>query len=415
MALGAYTSAVTHYGSALTLTAAKDDSTHASTLLGLGRARFYTEDGLPPELDSAIEAFTRLGDALHAAESEAYVASWFVNHNRSDKALRRAKHAHSTIKAEPPSSVKAWVSLAVGRIASERGDSTCLPYILEGVEMARELEDQELLTRAMMTLGDQHLVLDDPAGIAEIEECLAMAGRLRSNTSVLARLSIIPDFIGLGRLDDAKRVSDEGLSLARDMGLTTYLHVLQQERASLELVTDSWDRASEIVQTAPRTVGAEMTQGEEEAVAIRAVLALADDPDEARRDAELTIALCTREGGIEFSSCIASAVCAYVFAILNDIELAAGAIAMWLDFVPTGRAVFTSYAWPLLARAFARLDSQPELLELIDKCRIRTPWLEAAEKIALGDTAAASDILSRLGASRLADLATAELPADPAT
>jgi DNA-binding SARP family transcriptional activator len=415
MALGAYTTAVTHYAAALTLATTQDDSTRAVTLLALGKARFFTEDALPPELDSARDTFYRLGNKLQAAEAEAYVAAWLVNHNRSDEALHRAKHAHSTIETEPPSSVKAWVSLAVGRIASERGDATCLPYILEGVEMAHKLGDEELVTRGMMTLGDQHLALDDPAGIAEIEECLEMARRLRSSVSVLATVSILPDFIALGRLDDAAHVSEEGLSRARDMGLATYVHVLEQERAALELVTGDWDTARQIVQTAPRTIDAEMTQGEEETVAVRALLALADDPEAARRDAELTIGLCTREGGVEFGSCDASAICAYVFARLNALDQAASAVTMWLDFLPTGRGVFTSFAWPLLAWAFARLDRQSELLDLIAKFRIRTPWIEAAEKIAVGDTAAATDILNIVGAARLANLVTEDLQGATAT
>ena len=355
--------------------------------------------------------FTRLGDTHHAAETEAYAATWLVNHDRSLDALQRAKHAYLLITAEPPSPTKAYSTLVVGRVASERGDPTCFPYILEGVQMARDLGSDELLARAMMTLGDEQLARDDPSGISDIEECLTIARRLRSSMSALARLSIFYDYVALGRLQDAATISEEGLGLARDMGLTSYLHALERQRATLAFIVGEWDRASDIAETAPQSLATDAVyQDIEETIAIRAVLALsAGDAERARRDADLTTALCNREGGIPKGG--AAATCAYVYTTLQDWEQAAELTRMWLDVARAGRAFNTSFAWPLLAHVFCRLDRQSELLQVISDIRIRTPWLEAAAKLTSGDTAAATRILTTLGASRLAALATGLSPA----
>jgi len=119
-----------------------------------------------------------------------------------------------------------------------------------------------------------------------------------------------------------------------------------------------------------------------------------------------------REGAVDFSGCAASVISTYVFATLNDTGQATELIAMWRDFALAGRALFTAFAWPMLAYALCRLGRQSELLDLTSDIRIRTPWVESAEKIASGNSAAATRILATLGAGRLTVLGTMSSPAN---
>jgi hypothetical protein len=416
MSLSAYTAAAEHYTAALELVGDGDDPRTAGLLLGVGKALFQTGTTFPTELERATRIFERVGDLPHAAEAEAVWAAWLVNHNNAGEAYVHAQHAVSLLDAEPDSEEKAFAVLALGRVSSERGDAGCWDHLVAGAEMAERIGSLELRTRAAFMVAEERLFRDDPAGIREVDESLRLARGLKSSTGVLGKMCGVSDLLALGRITESRDLHAEAVRGATDLRLESYRRVLEIQLASLTFVSGEWSTTRAVVDAAPRTVSSSAQElvsthilGADTAVAIRAMLSLADGRvADAVGDAQLAVDLC----GTSWEAGIVLAFGTYTLASAGEESTAAEFAESWIGIVLEGGFGFgTSFAWPFVAQGFRYLGRHQELVRAITALRVRTPWLECAHHIALGEHGAARGILQTIGGDAITGFLTADVPA----
>ena len=125
-------------------------------------------------------------------------------------------------------------------------------------------------------------------------------------------------------------------------------------------------------------------------------------------DARLAVDLC----GTSWEAGIVLAFGSYVLASAGEASRAAAFAESWIGIVREGGFGFgTSLAWPFVAQGFRILGRHQELVRAIDLLRVRTPWLECAHHIALGEHDAALAILRTIGGEAIAGFITVDVPA----
>jgi hypothetical protein len=226
--------------------------------------------------------FERLGDVQQAADAEAFWAAWLVNHNIAGEALVHAKRASALLEDQPDSSEKAYAVMAVGRIESALDDPECWESLVAGAAIAERIGSLELRIRAKLTLGEERLCRDDPAGVQEVEEALRLARGQTSSIASLCKMCSVGDLLALGRITESRTVLNEGLEEAAELQLETIRQGLEAQFVSLAFTAGDWNTTHPITEAARARAqlgadaGSQQPLGAEVAIAIRAVVDLSD-------------------------------------------------------------------------------------------------------------------------------------------
>src|SRR5688572_18659310 len=223
-ALNAFRAAADYYRSALEGVPAEGRQ-HAELLFRLGRAEFYGEGAGAETLAEAAARLESVGEIESAAEAENLNAmGGFMSgeRERTDTHLERASRLVSALGS---SRAKAAVLTSRARSAYLSADyPQALELGQEALAMSEELGLEAIRAEALLYVGSVKLELDDPAGIDDVRQSIAIGNAINSpevarsynNLAVLLRLE--------GRLAESDEASQEGLNVAMRFGLVPYLN-----------------------------------------------------------------------------------------------------------------------------------------------------------------------------------------------
>jgi class 3 adenylate cyclase len=177
MALGAYDAAKRAYGAAAELWPA-DDPQRGVLLLQYGRSLWLHEDEGEEQLTEARGLLLDAGDVERAALAELLIADKLWRRGRGRDAQVRFEHAASMIEGRPPSVEvgQAKAHLARYFMVSGRSDEA-IRIGREALAVADALDDDEIRTFALNTVGTARVNTGDVGGMREIEESIDVAER----------------------------------------------------------------------------------------------------------------------------------------------------------------------------------------------------------------------------------------------
>ncbi len=198
------------------------------------RACYLTDD-----IDDAIEAIDEalvlrraLGDRLEEGESLSWRSEILWCPGRTAESDEAGRQALELLEALPPSRELAGFYIEQGSVA----------LTTRGLELARELDDPELVIRALGTLGR---VTFSSGGSALLEEALALArahGQVERVGQMLRHL--VSSSVIARQYARAGVYVEEAVDYCSANGLELYRYYTLAYRARLELALGRWDSAA---------------------------------------------------------------------------------------------------------------------------------------------------------------------------
>jgi DNA-binding CsgD family transcriptional regulator/tetratricopeptide (TPR) repeat protein len=234
-ALGAHREAAAQYARALRFGDGLPPSERADLLDQRSRACYLTDD-----IDEAIEAVEEalelrrtLGQRLEEGNSLCWLSDILWCPGRTAESAEAARQALELLEAQPPG-----IELALAYTKQGSVD-----LAVRGLELARELDDTELVIRALASLGN--LAFSD-GGRKELEEALALAREAGLvEPAGRALINIVGGAIGTQQYSLAAEYVDEAIDYCSEHGLELYRYYGLAYRARYELDVGRWDDAAE--------------------------------------------------------------------------------------------------------------------------------------------------------------------------
>jgi len=394
--LGAFPAAERFYAAALDLWP-QDDPDRPALLLTFGRVLSQTEiSGREEVLTEARDGLLEAGDVA-AAEAEVMLGLVFQRRGRRQDAFEHYARAEALAEDLEPSASKAYVISNVSRFLMLAGEAEhAIRLGTVALEMATDLELDELRAHALNNIGTARTMNGDLRGLDELEESVAISLEINSSESVRAYTNLGSTLAGLGELERSFAMQAEARRLAKRFGLGEMARKVEAERAWELYVRGHWDEALALADEL--IADFEQKPGFMEVVcrSVRGCMRLAvADLEGARADARRAIEVARRGKDPQIVQ-PALALGARVYSLTepgraNDLvdELLAegrstesGVPAEWL---------------PNLAAALVTLDRTDEGLEAAARVSVRTPWLEAAIALGTGNFQHAAEIYAEIG------------------
>jgi DNA-binding CsgD family transcriptional regulator/tetratricopeptide (TPR) repeat protein len=241
-ALGAHREAAAQYARALRFGERLSPTERAELFERRARSLYLNDD-----IDDAIEAIDEalalrreLGDRLQEGESLSWRSDILWCPGRTAESSEAARQALELLETLPPSRALAGVYTQQGSVA----------LTIRGLQLARELEDDELVIRALDTLGQLTFARD---GAQHHEEALALAracGKVELVGKVL--IDFVASAMSARRYALASEHVDESVDYCSENGLELFRYYGLAHRARLELLFGPWDSAAETATTVLR-------------------------------------------------------------------------------------------------------------------------------------------------------------------
>jgi class 3 adenylate cyclase/tetratricopeptide (TPR) repeat protein len=395
--LGALPAAERFYNVALDLWP-EDDLDRPSLLLMLGRVLSQTEiSGREEVLTEARDGLLAAGDVAAAAEAEVMLGLVFQRRARRQVAFEHYARAEALARDLEPSASKAYVISNVSRylmLAGETEDAIRLGRV--ALEMATDLELDELRAHALNNIGTARTANGDLRGLGELEESIAISLEINSSESARAYTNLGSTLAGLGELERSFAMQAEARRLAKRFGLGEVARKVEAERAWELYVRGRWDEALALADEL--IADFEQKPGFMEGVcrSVRGCMRLAvDDLGGAQADARQAIELARRGKDPQIVQ-PALALGARVYSLTepgrgNDLVD---------ELLAEGRSAESGVPgeWlPNLAAALVTLGRTDEELAAAARVSVRTPWLEAAIAFCTGDFQRAAGIYAEIG------------------
>ncbi len=409
-ALSAFASAERFYADALALQA-DGDAGEALLRFRLGTARFRAAGGGADELEQAHALLLAAGDVERAAEVDVLLAELSFRQGDVDGAFGRLEAAAELLENAPPSRPKALVLSSLSRFrAAEYESAEAIRLGEEALEMASELELDEIRALALNNIGVARVTLGDAGGIADLERSVEISAAVGSVESVRGYLNLGTTLAHLGDLERAYAVHAEGRRLAERLGDATGIRWFEVERL-FECYWRGWwdDAATEAEALLAAVEGPADYYTELGARHVRGWVRLGrGDLQGALEDSARYVAL-GREAKYPQALYPALALAARVNGAAGDSSeawaLARELLESW------GKSTVETAGWWTADLAFAvvELGRGSELVDVGRRVAAPTPWLRAACAFAAVDTAAAADGYAAIGS--LPDEALARLRA----
>ena len=392
--LNAYVAAVRFYAAAVELAEAPDPY----LLFAYGSALFVAEHRGAEELAAALPGLLERDDRETAATAE--VSLGRLRWERGEQGVfEHLERAEGHLRDRPPSRAKAFVlcTLCQQYMLAGRSDRA-IPFGDEALRMASVVGDEELRGHALNSRGVARINDGDLAGLAELEESLAIQTRINSLEAVRSYINLASVFVDLGEIRRAAELHAAGLELARTFGLAAGVQMLTSERVGDDYFLGRWDEAlanadqfiaecehaPHFMETVSRFSRAHIRLGRGEF-------------DGAIADAEAGLALARRVGDPQtmYPSLVATA------AVRVGVGDAVGAgtivdelLAMWA----ADTRAFTRGPWLCeLALTLVELG-RPGDFRTETGARATTPWFDAAVACVQGEPERAASILESIGA-----------------
>jgi class 3 adenylate cyclase/tetratricopeptide (TPR) repeat protein len=398
--LNAYPSAANFYQSALELAPAGSPE-RAHLLFRLGRTRLVGGDLDPELLATACAELVASGDPETAAEAEAELSRLHWLRGDGNWSAEHLDRARELVTECGPSRAKASVlGNIAGSLMLSGGNEEAMRLGQEALTMAEQLGLDELRARALIRIGTSRVETGDLAGIADLEQGLAVALAANvPNEICVAQLNLNSALYLCGELEGSAAFVHAAAETASRFGLVDRQRFIRCVQALVAFGRGHWHEALALADE----FLAEVEAGSPHHLAPDAYLLRAqtrisrDDTRGALADAEhaLELAHLVKDPQILFPT-LAS--CAHTLresgykerasALADDClaELKAGRI--------TGSALTSVH---ILAWTLAAQGRGAELIAALPNSDV--PWIVAAAAFAAGDLRRAADICSGMGAS----------------
>jgi class 3 adenylate cyclase/tetratricopeptide (TPR) repeat protein len=241
--LNAFTSAATHYRSALALSS-MDDAARPQLLFKFGRALFLAGNEEAGEaLEEARDALVEADDRDTAAECEAFLAriAWF--RGEQSQVFRHLDAAEALIAGAEPSPSVARVLGWSGRQLMLAGEyERGRERAKHALSIAEDLQLVDLRVHALTTIGSAKEFLGDTTGREDLERAVEI-GRAASSPMVpgaLNNLSVVMDLTDMLRVEQLR---DEALRDAERFGDVPLIRFLDGNGIGSYWILGDWDEA----------------------------------------------------------------------------------------------------------------------------------------------------------------------------
>jgi tetratricopeptide (TPR) repeat protein len=401
LALNAFAAAAQFFASAIAL--AGNAPSHESALLEYGHAVALFrmgDDRRADALERARDALLAAGDRDRAAEAESLVAEvrWFAG--RVDLCHEHLRRAEGLVADSSPSAEKARVLAQVARFQMLADDwDDALRTGASALELAEQLELDELRVDVVVTIGMAKANAGDLTGIDDLEHAIALAaGRaFRAAWRGYNNLAVAATH-RLGDIPRAYRYSEEGLRVAERFGDRTQIVWFRGQFVYSMYELGEFDEAignaDEVIAAAE---GGFPNNVEASSRAFRACIRLArDDVEGAAADAQRAIEL-TSMGGLPLHDTPSTLTLAAVVLLgLGRRTEAAALVDEVIDRAGTRGVARASHSMlPFFAETLVALGRENELAEHTVGV-VPSPWLAAYEAYAAGRYDVAADLLATL-------------------
>jgi class 3 adenylate cyclase/tetratricopeptide (TPR) repeat protein len=248
MALAAYDAAKRAYGAAVDLWPA-DGQERGVLLLQYGRALWLNEDEGEVQMAEARELLLASGDVERAVLAELFLADKLWRRGRGRDAQVRFDHAASMIEGRPPSAEvgQAKAHLARYYMVSGRSDEA-IRIGREALAVADALDDDEIRTFALNSVGTARVNTGDVGGMRELEESIDVAEQANFPWHVTrgyVNLGVCAFYIGDMRR--ALEIHRRNLEIAERFAIRGAIVWNKAEVAFDLSVLGRWDEALEII------------------------------------------------------------------------------------------------------------------------------------------------------------------------
>ncbi len=396
-ALNALGQAERYYTEALDLVG-EDDSERPQLLFRLGKVRYLSHEEGEADLDAARMGLIAAGDRETAAEAAVMLADLCWRVGRHEELYAYIDEARSLAEASSPSRVQVTVLSHLSRYAmlSDRS-AQAIEYGRESLGLAGQLGLDDLRAHALNNIGTARVAQGDGGGVGDLEESIALATRVNSIPDLLrGHNNLATSHVMLGHMKQASEIFDETMRLSEHFGFHGFGRFVKGGAAVANAyMMGDWDDALE------RTEAflADLEPGSPHYHAAfghitRSMIRLGrGDLEEAEKDAELAIdyARPIRDGQIVQTT---FAKAAFVLlsvgrnARVNDILSECFEGLKKLERLGFAAVEMHHVAWA--ARALGR---EAEVLEILERENVESPWVLTARAVSVGDLLQAADLL----------------------
>jgi predicted ATPase/class 3 adenylate cyclase len=409
-ALNAFPAAARFYGEVLALTPGSDPG-RTKVLLDYGRALFHAEGGGMEPLREAADELLEAGEVESAATALVAIAdiNFFVE-GQGQEANRHLDMAVALLANRPPSREKAMTLANRARYFMIRERATeAIEVGREADEMAEALGLADIRANVLNTVGVARVMGGDVGGLEDIEASIEIAPphsfeRMRALNNLAATLQQV------GELERADDVLAQALDEARLFGHNVIAKWIESQRLDTLYWQGEWDElvretSEDIAEAEPGSPSVQVL----DAHILRARVRLGrDDIGGALEDSATAVELARTEGDpqIVFPALATRALVLLGAGQETDAEaVAAELLERWAD-----NSMSTAGPWITeLAPVLLALGRSKDIERASEGASFRTRWLQAAAKLAEGDTAGAAEEYAQIGAG--ADAAVTRLRA----
>jgi class 3 adenylate cyclase/tetratricopeptide (TPR) repeat protein len=399
-ALGAFPAARRFYGAAVELWP-PDDERRADLLFRHARAAHSFEPTKSLDLiTEARDALREAGDLPQAAEAEILAGEVFWLLGRQDEGFERVRAAQALIADQPSSYSKGYVLANASRFATLAGENEDgIRFGREALAMAEELGIDALRSHALNNIGMARVALGDTAGVDDLEQSAAIAVDANSIESVRAYGNLASVISDLGELERAWVMRGEALRLGERFGVRDWLAWIRGDLCWNLYFQGHWDETLEKLDASIAEAVADDFWIETPLRWLRGRIRLArDDVRGAQEDADRALerAEAAKDPQVMWP---ARAFGARAFAATDRGRAERLASELLTEWEEQGLAIGGESAWLSdLAVALTALGTDFELVALVERSPVRTPWRKAAAAYVSGDFQAAAAEYAPIGA-----------------
>ena len=372
------------------------DPRRSRLLLALGRsALILGEVDAGEALLKAAEAFLTRGEVDAAAETEILLVQLHWQRGERELSDEHNAHALALVDGRPPSAAQARVVAAHARSVFISGDERRgLELSERALPLVEQVGDDELRSQVLNTIGMARVCLGDRAGIEDLRRSVALAEAANSPDLIHEAYNNLANMHWrLGQLDAASTALEQAKAADEQFGHASGLRWLVGEKMLGHHLSGEWNESLALADEVIAAAAESPHYQEGVARTIRSEILLSQgDLDSALTESERALEL-AREAGdaqvvgpalLQRANALAAAerldeMDALLEEILRDHDLT--------DPWQNGLA-------PLLVE----LGRGQELIGALGDDAPATPWVEAAQFLALGDFEKAAAIFGEIGA-----------------
>jgi class 3 adenylate cyclase/tetratricopeptide (TPR) repeat protein len=380
-----------------------DDPDRAGLLLRYGKALRHAERRGHEELGEARDAFLAGGDRERAAEAETALGELLNETDEPARALEHLRRAVELTRELPPSSAKAYALAALSRLQAFSGmEAEAIRHGEEALAIAERLGLDELRAHALNNIGSARMYTGDlTGGVQDLERSLELALAANSGECVRSYWNLSALVGAAGDVRREQMLDEEGLRAAERFGSVFFARQFREAFVLRHLRAGQWDEALRLDEELRQAPVDRPDWLEAYRRMARAWIRLArDDEPGALEEAEAMLAAYRerRRKQVEFAGAILSAYGFFLFATNRESEAGAAADELLSTLRGTRHPLGGGIQADPVTIAFLFVGlRRPGDLESILEPRPKTPWIEAAQRVAAGDLVGAADACAEIG------------------